>query len=413
MNDKPATSSLIRHLDQIGGPIGVAVSGGSDSLALLYLCVERFGAAMVFAVTVDHGLRPEAVEEAEFVNSTCNALGVAHTLCRWSGWDGQGNLMDRARRARYELIAQWARENGLERIALGHTADDLAETFMMRVARRAGLEGLSAMAERREAHGLTWLRPLLQVRRKTLQTYLEEMGVGWVNDPTNEDQSFERVRMRRLLAELDSGDLPLEAIADTARNLADAEQVVAYSVQAFLEDATTLDFGDVIFAKSQLLTALPEIRRRAMVHALKWVSGAGYGPRRATTETVMDQVNTGQDTTAHGCMIVTNNRTVRVTREHAAVSAMRCDVADVWDRRWLMTGTTEATGLYTRALGAEGLDFCKNWRETGRPRAALLASPSVWGPDGLIAAPLAGMANGWRAELSRTHADFYSSILSR
>ena len=128
----------------------VAVSGGGDSMALLHVA-QAWGRAQgkaVSALTVDHGLRDEAATEAARVAEICADFGVAHRTLDWPDWDGQGNLSAAARAARYDLIGQWAARHGLAGVALGHTADDVAETLLMRMARRAGVDGLAATATR-------------------------------------------------------------------------------------------------------------------------------------------------------------------------------------------------------------------------------------------------------------------------
>ncbi|MCB2123065.1 MAG: tRNA lysidine(34) synthetase TilS, partial [Rhodobacteraceae bacterium] len=123
--------------------LGVAVSGGSDSTALLCLLADLRGTGGpdLAAVTVDHGLRPEAAGEARSVAALCARLGVSHTICRWDGWDGTGNLPDQARRARQNLIAGWASGLGIGAVALAHTRDDQAETVLLRLARGSGVDG--------------------------------------------------------------------------------------------------------------------------------------------------------------------------------------------------------------------------------------------------------------------------------
>ena len=146
--------------------LGVAVSGGGDSTALLVLLDDwrRDGGPELAVATVDHGLRPEAAAEAAEVAALCGRLGVPHETLAWR-WDGKGNLSDAARRGRLRLIAGWANGRGIGMVAQGHTADDQAETFLMRLARGSGVDGLAAMAARRTAEGVAWVRPLLQVRR--------------------------------------------------------------------------------------------------------------------------------------------------------------------------------------------------------------------------------------------------------
>ncbi|WP_236628283.1 tRNA lysidine(34) synthetase TilS, partial [Sulfitobacter sp. HI0129] len=117
------------------------------------------------AVTVDHGLRAGSAEEATGVAACCAALGVPHDTLQWADWDGSGNLQAAARDARYRLMADWAARHDIGAIALGHTADDQAETFVMRLARRSGVDGLSAMAPHSVRAGIEWLRPLLGIHR--------------------------------------------------------------------------------------------------------------------------------------------------------------------------------------------------------------------------------------------------------
>ncbi|MEZ5715745.1 MAG: tRNA lysidine(34) synthetase TilS [Paracoccaceae bacterium] len=176
------------------GHVAVAVSGGGDSMALLLLIEHwaREHGAKLSAVTVDHGLRPEAAGEAAMVAAFCAGRGIPHDTLKWSGWDGKGNLQAAARAARYRLIADWARAKGVETVCLGHTRDDQAETFLMRLARKAGSDGLRGMDRDFEREGLRWARPVLGIGRADLRAFLERRGVAWVEDPSNQDEGFDR-----------------------------------------------------------------------------------------------------------------------------------------------------------------------------------------------------------------------------
>lgn len=397
------------HIDTLG----IAVSGGSDSVALLHLAAERVGRSglRIKAVTVDHGLRPQSAAEAHSVAASCKSLGVEHATLLWQGWDGTGNLQDQARRARYRLMADWAKAEGVVAIALAHTADDQAETFVMRLARQAGVDGLSGMAERREAHGIVWLRPLLQVERQQLRDYLAAKDIGWSDDPSNEDCRFDRIKARQAMAALAPLGIDARSLSAVVSNLRDARQALELQTQAVAESIASIDAGDVVFDRAGLAAQPVEIGRRLLVHATKWVSSAEYGPRGPSLAEAHMALLNGTDCTLHGCRLLAVKSGFRVTRELRAVKDEVKGIDSVWDHRWRISGP-ENKGLTVRALGDEGLRHCPNWRETGRARASLLASPAVWDRDHLVAAPLATKAEGWAADLIHPANHFMRTIIS-
>lgn len=388
--------------------LGIAVSGGSDSLALLHLAVAA--GRRCHAVTVDHGLRPEAAEEAAMVARVCAGLGVPHQVLQWR-WDGQGNLADQARRGRYGVMAGWAHRQGIAAIALGHTRDDVAETFVMRLARQAGVDGLAAMQARRRHQGVVWLRPCLRLGRQDLRTWLSAQGISWADDPGNDNPAYDRARVRQALAGLAPLGLDVATLAAVAHQLSDVRDALDLQVDDAARRFARLDAGDVLIATEALATLPAEVLRRLVLRAVLWVSSAEYGPRGAAMGRALAALRGGQPVTLHGCRMVPGTKALRIFREWQAVRSEMVPLGQAWDRRWKVSGP-EINGLHIQALGADGLALCPGWRDTGRSWASLLASPSVWRGGELVAAPLAGHAHGWHAATIPPDEAFFLSGLS-
>lgn len=398
--------------------IGLAVSGGGDSLALLYLMAEivKGSDLSLRAVTVDHGLRPEAAEEAAMVGRVAQSLGVPHEVLRWEGWQGEGNLQDQARRARYELLGSWASAHGIRQVALGHTADDQAETFLMRLSRASGVDGLSGMAPRRRVGPITLVRPLLEVRRSCLRDYLQDIGAEWVDDPSNEDTRFERVRARQALVALEPLGLSIQAISETARNLGSVRATLGWYAFSESQGLVRVEAGDLVISRPGFRVLQPEIARRILSQALIWISGSDYPPRRRALALALEAIRSGTGMSLHGCLISLSDQDIRVSREFSAVEGLSCPPSESWDGRWRLyppgaAGLVEA-GCELRALGEAGLAQCDDWRAGGLPWRSLLGYPSVWLGDKLLAAPHAGFGRGWRAELIRDEDAFHAALLA-
>lgn len=399
--------------DPLPDRLGVAVSGGSDSTALLCLLSEiaRLEGIKLCAATVDHGLRPEAAEEAKAVAALAQSLGVPHETLRWRGWDQTGNLQDQARRARYGLLQEWAENRGLTAIALGHTADDQAETVLMRLARSAGVSGLSAMAGVRNQGGIDLLRPMLTVTRQQLRDYLTDRGVDWIDDPSNQDERFDRIRTRNALSQLDQIGITAQTLSRVAENLAQAREALAQYTQESARCVVDVAGGGLCLDRIGLIELPEEIRRRIVVAAVGWIAGGEYPPRHSAIDQALNAISTGQTATLGGCLMVSDNGKSWICRELKAVATQITQPGGVWDNRWILEGPT-IEGAEIRALGEQGIRQLADWRALEKPRAALLSTPAVWSGEALLAAPLAGFANGWRAEIAADRPDFYASILS-
>ena len=382
--------------------IGIAVSGGGDSMALLHLYV-RWAAQThrpIAAVTVDHGLRPESAQEAAEVAQFCAAHGVVHDILKWDTWDGHGNLQAAARDARYALIADWARRHGITGVALGHTKDDSAETYVMRLARKAGIDGLAVMARQFQRDGMTWARPLWMASRDELRAYLQRNDVTWADDPSNDNADFERVRTRKALETLAEVGVTRDVLHHAAHKAAQARDALDHYTRNEARSQITAQNGDLILPATMDLPA--ELQRRLWSKAVQWVGRLGYPPRATSINHLRDGLALDDRATAGGCLAIRHGKTIRITREANAVKTLSAPTDQPWDTFWQLIGP-HAPDLTIRALG-DGIRDCPDWRDTGIPRAALMATPAVWRGETLIAAPVAGLQNGWNAQIV---ADFH------
>lgn len=222
----------------------MAVSGGPDSMALLLLAAEALP-SRVEAATVDHGLRPESAGEARMVAAVCKALGVPHAVLPVKV--PAGNLQSEARAARYAALAGWLESQGLFALATAHHADDQAETLLMRLNRASGVAGLAGVRPRGVVPGsaIALVRPLLDWRRQELAAIVAAAGIEPVQDPSNESGRFDRVRLRKALADSDWIDIP--ALAASAANLADADAALAWAAAREWAEAVSWEGEETLY----------------------------------------------------------------------------------------------------------------------------------------------------------------------
>ena len=278
--------------------IGVAVSGGPDSLALLLLAAAA-RPAQVEAATIDHGLRPESRGEAEMVAAVCDSLGVPHAIltARWSEIL-ETAIQERARKERYLLLGYWAEEHGIDAIVTAHHAEDQAETVLMRLARGAGVRGLAGIRPRSISPGahVRLIRPLLGWRRSQLERVCGDAGVTPVADPSNQDERFERVRVRRSLSGLDW--LDSGAVALSAANLADADAALDWAMKEEWTRSVQEKRGSIVYRASEVPV---EIVRRLVARAIRRLATEGdREPRGPELTRLVTALSNGETATLRG-----------------------------------------------------------------------------------------------------------------
>ncbi len=288
------------------GPIGIAVSGGSDSIAMLCMAAEWAQTANrdVIALTVDHGLRAEAADEARWVAGQAQRLGITHQTLTWDKPIGRQAA---ARRARHVLLAQAILAAGGECILLGHTFDDQIETVLMRQRQQSTWYGLAGMQRCAtspvwpEGQGVFVGRPLLAARREDLRTWLKARNQAWIDDPSNEKEEYERVRVRSEL----SKDAALFAEISAIQAKASQERVVEdRALGHFIQNHVVIENSGRITVQLDELT--DERKMRVLSILLQIVSGKELPPRLNKLNSLVEALGAGPTfagATLHGVIV--------------------------------------------------------------------------------------------------------------
>ena len=276
-----------------GNRAAIAVSGGGDSVALMHLAADwskRHGVTSPVVLTVDHGLRAQSASDATKVANWAEDLGLKAAVLVWQGAKPRAGIEQHARNARYSLLGEWCIAHRIPYLLLGHTRDDQAETFLMRLARGSGIDGLASMPQQGPLpvprySSVELLRPLLEFSRDSLRNYLRQRGAAWLDDPMNHDPAFARVRVRQLLPAMAAAGLTPERIADASTHIARARSALQANTRSFLEQH--VQFCDVAASAAPealldggALRQLPsEIGLRVLSEILLRIGGAIYRPR--------------------------------------------------------------------------------------------------------------------------------------
>jgi tRNA(Ile)-lysidine synthase len=315
----PEAAALLDPLKGFGH-VALAVSGGSDSVALMWLAAhwanQTEGAPKLTVLSVDHRLRPQSRAEAKAVARRAKALGLAAAVLEWRGAKPATGLQEKAREARYELLARWCASHGARALVTAHTLDDQAETFLMRLARGSGVDGLAGIRPRRE-EPLPILRPLLGIARARLRATLEAAGETWVDDPSNVDPRFERVRWRKVLEVLGREGISRSMIALSAGRIERASRALEAATSRLEEEAVRHQAESAALDAGRLEKAPEELVIRLLQRLIARYGGAQEPPPLAAVERLAAWLVEGQGRgrTLGGCRIARRAGEVRLGPE--------------------------------------------------------------------------------------------------
>jgi len=301
--------------------VGLAVSGGPDSLALLLLAAEfaeRHGVHERFVVySVDHALRPEAAGEVAYVVAAAGKLGFAARGLRWEGPKPATGVQQAARAARYGLIAAAMAADGAEILVTAHHLADQAETVLMRLAHGSGLEGLRGMDYFADIAGLVVVRPLLGVDPADLARLVAASNLDPVEDPSNNDTEYERVRWRQLLPQLTALGLDARRLSRFADRMRDADQALA-QLAAATDRRVDPAGGAGSISRAELARLPRAVAIRVMARLLDEIGGRQKPHDLAPVEALADRLRMEpalKRTSLHGCLVSSDGVTIFVTRE--------------------------------------------------------------------------------------------------
>lgn len=385
-------------------PVAVAVSGGADSMALLRLthgwALAQGAGDKILAITFDHGLREGSADEARQVAQWCAGLGIGHRTLLWDGDKPRQGIQAAAREARYEALSAVCREMGYPVLLAGHHLEDQAETFLLRLGRGSGVYGLSAMAGQRQGDGIRILRPLLGFPRQRLRATLTALNQPWLEDPSNTDQKFARVRVRALLGQMEEAGISAARLAATAKRMARARAVFEAINAEVMRSAVWWDrAGAASLSPERLLSQPEEIGLRVLAQVLMAAGGQPYPPRMHSLLRLYDWLGqkpaTGGKTLA-GCQLLPRRGRILVVREYAAIGPgvqLSPGREVLWDNRFRVllreTDSVPAHELTIGPIGDSGLRQLRGWGVPYLMFPSLVSRclPGLWRGDELFAVP--------------------------
>ncbi|MGQ0673904.1 MAG: tRNA lysidine(34) synthetase TilS [Hyphomicrobium sp.] len=405
-------------------PLALAVSGGADSMALMLL-VWRWitlrgvpsqtpdGRASVLVLTVDHGLRAGSAADAVFVCAAAGRLGFRSAALAWEGEKPATAIQNAARSARYRLMHSYlAREGGgttgvapepVRPLVTAHHQDDQAETVFMRLARGSGLDGLAGMRVRTDVFGLDVRRPLLNVPKSRLVATLEAAGQRWVEDPSNENPAFERVRWRQALSKLQPLGLSSEHIAASVARLRRASDALDCATWG-LARAAGLDIHAGAYASydaGRAKGAPEELSIRLLGWLLAHFGGQQEPASLAAVEELDSRLRSGkfETCTLGGCIVARRSDRVEVFREPGreglATVALEAGRSTIWDHRFRVRAAVAdaaARPLSVGPLGDAGWRFVRQRLRPDQrvPHRAAVTVPAFLIEDRIVAVPTLG-----------------------
>ena len=315
---------------------GVAVSGGADSLCLTLLLQEfcKKNNIQLTALTVNHNIRKESEKEAEDVHSFCEKNGVFHVILENTELIGDKSVEEEARRIRYNLLTDYCQKEFISHLFVAHQMEDQVETFLARLARGSGVDGLSAIKAITQKNGVTIVRPFLDVLKKDITSFLLKNSIEWIEDPMNQDMQYERVKWRKFLPELEKKGLSKEFISLSTKRLARVQETLNWVVQEAIKSSVSyFNEGYALINKDIYLTYPEEVKIRVLSDVVKSI---GQTEKMISLELLERVVfDFPKKTTLANCILIPHKKGIFVAKEYSKMEKRKKIKANTivkWDR---------------------------------------------------------------------------------
>ncbi|WP_265031105.1 tRNA lysidine(34) synthetase TilS [Wolbachia endosymbiont (group B) of Athalia cordata] len=329
--------------------VAVAVSGGIDSVVLLHLMInwaKKSKLLAPIALTVNHGLRLESQKEAHFAISYAKELGARESfVLNWEKKNIKGNIQLQARKARYKLLIEWCKNNNVKYLFVAHHENDQAETFLLRLERGSGVDGLSSMDYKSFFNGIYVFRPLLNFSRSKIERYAQLHQLRWIEDRSNYDLKYRRTLYRNLLKASDNQDVLTERICLTALHMKRAAKALMhYTRLAFNDCINVHDLGYIEIKLSEFYKLPEEIALRLLLYSIMAICGKYYKPRYNSLVAIFNRIlqqNSDVNCTLYGCKIRKYGESILIMRESSKIQEITVHLplngSIEWDNRFSCT----------------------------------------------------------------------------
>lgn len=406
-DQSPLNQQFSNHMTDVGlcpdQSFAVAVSGGADSMALLHLMADWVAdAGKLHCLSVDHGLRSDAADECAFVARVAKTLGVNHHTLSVVGPSPEADVQAWARTARYQVMEGFCLEHGIGNLILAHHGDDQAETLVMRMLRGSGVDGLSGMQAIAnpitQAREPRLVRPLLPFSKDQLLAYLSELRQVYVDDPSNQNEAFKRVRVRQFLAQQPERDILTDRLRETASRFQRVKNYLDRQVNKALEAICDRDeaFGYATMDRAAFCTLDEEIAFRVLTRLLRSIGGNLYPPRMRDLTSLWGQLRADdfKALTVSGVQFKKQaDGRLLICREVGRINQKLYGIQQnplYWDQRFMIKTRVPAT-CQVAALGEKGWQWLKKQEgiETDSLPARLVCMglPALWSDGEVVDVP--------------------------